>query len=129
MLLSSLEQWQDMKDLIYITDDYYTIEPFIPYKRDIRCLAVGEQIWAIARNGSHWKTNVGIVDNQPIVVPTILAEHTEQVVDHLKADVVALDFLETEDGSYVLLECNDVPGLGAFPRAVIEAAANAMIRK
>lgn len=34
---------------------------------------------------------------------------------HLRADILGLDFLETAEGQYVLLECNDAPGLSGFP--------------
>lgn len=121
MLVTTHEQWQDMKDFLFITEDYFTIEPYIAYKRDIRCTAVGEQVWALARNGSHWKANVGIVDTQLIPAPEALYEYTLRTMRHFGADVLALDFLETHDGQYYVLESNDVPGLTAFPKAVVEA--------
>lgn len=34
--------WDDLKDVVFITDDYVTVEPYIDYVRDIRCLAVGD---------------------------------------------------------------------------------------
>jgi ribosomal protein S6--L-glutamate ligase len=35
-------------------------------------------------------------------------------MSHLGADILGLDFLETRSG-WVLLECNDTPGLSGFP--------------
>lgn len=121
MQINSAEQWQDMTDFVFATDGYFTVEPFIDYKRDIRTLAVGEQIWAIARNGSRWKANSGIVQNQLIAAPEILYDYTKRLVHALDADILALDFLETQDGEYYALESNSVPGLSAFPQAVIQA--------
>jgi ribosomal protein S6--L-glutamate ligase len=121
MRISSHEQWQDMKDFVFATDGYFTVEPFIDYKRDIRCMAVGQQIWAIARNGSQWKANSGIVQTQAIAAPNILYEYTKRLVDVLDADILALDILETQDGEYLVLESNSVPGLTAFPEAVVNA--------
>jgi ribosomal protein S6--L-glutamate ligase len=44
-------QSADARDMAFVTSDYATLEPYIDYTRDIRCLAVGDQIWAIARRG------------------------------------------------------------------------------
>jgi ribosomal protein S6--L-glutamate ligase len=129
MLISTHEQWQDMKDFIHITEDYFVIEPFIDYKTDIRCLAVGEQVWALMRNGSHWKANVGYVDTQLIPAPDPLYEYTLRAMRHFGADILGLDFLQTHDGEYVLLESNSVPGLTGFPSAVIDAVAARMHEK
>lgn len=121
MRLETIDQWQDMTDFVFATEGYFTVEPYIDYKRDIRCLAVGEQIWAIARNGSHWKANTGIVETQIISAPDILYDYTKRVVDALNADVIAIDVLETHDGEYIVLESNSVPGVSGFPYAVVEA--------
>ncbi len=40
------------------------------------------------------------------------------------ADVLGLDFLETADGSYILLESNDTPGLAGFPEEARLAVAS-----
>lgn len=58
MLVKDEESWQDIKDLLFVTEDYITIEPFINYERDIRYLAISDNIWAMARKGKFWKANV-----------------------------------------------------------------------
>lgn len=121
MRLSTQEQWQDMQGMVMATDDYFTLEPFIDYKRDIRCLGVGNDVWAIARNGSHWKVNVAYAETQLITPPPTLAEYTRRTMQHFKADILALDILETQSGDYIVLECNSVPGLEGFPDAVTNA--------
>lgn len=128
MRLSSLEQWQDMTDFLFATDGYFTIEPFIDYKRDIRMLAVGDQIWALARQGSHWKANAGIVSTQLITAPDVLYDYTHRMVDALGADIIALDILETTDG-YLVLESNSVPGLAGFPQVVVETVVERVTSK
>lgn len=120
MHLGSLEQWQDMTDLVVATEGYFTVEPYIDYKRDIRCLAVGDQIWAMQRKGSRWKANTGIVETHVISAPDILYDYTHRLVNYLKSDIIAIDFLETADGKYIALESNSVPGLSGFPNVVIE---------
>lgn len=129
MLLSTIEQWQDMQDMVFVTDDYFTLEPFIGYERDIRCLAVGEQVWALSRSGSRWKANAGIVDSELIPAPDELYEYTLRAVRHFQADVLALDILKTREGRYLVLECNEVPGLAGFPDSVIEAIVTRMKAK
>ena len=58
-----------------------------------------------------------------IPAPQLLADYTHRAMQHLQADLLALDFLEKQDGSYVLLESNDIPGFSGFPDAVREAVA------
>jgi ribosomal protein S6--L-glutamate ligase len=129
MRLTTLEQWQDMMDVVVAANTYFTIEPYIDYVQDIRMMAVGEQIWALARKGSRWKANAGLVDSHLIAAPDILYDYTNRVMQYLKADLLALDILETAEGSYYVLESNAVPGLGSFPEAVIEAIANRLKAK
>src|SRR5215469_197706 len=50
-------QWADAREMAFVTSEYATLEPYIDYTRDIRCLAVGDQIWAMARRGVTWKAN------------------------------------------------------------------------
>jgi ribosomal protein S6--L-glutamate ligase len=39
--IADTQQWEDLKDLSFISEDYITVEPFIDYVADIRCLAIG----------------------------------------------------------------------------------------
>lgn len=112
------ETWSDMLDLTFITDDYVTLEPYIAYVRDIRCLAVGEHMWAMSRRGARWKANVETQEFEIIPVPAILREQTAKAMRHLQADILGLDFLEDANGQFTLLESNDIPGLSGFPDAV-----------
>jgi|GEM_PF-5118326 len=88
---------------------------YIDYRRDVRCLAIRNQFWAMSRAGAGWKANVQTRKHQVIDPPEELVGHTRRALEHLGADIVALDFLETQDGRFVLLECNDTPGLSGFP--------------
>ena len=55
VLIENEKKWQDIKDLLFVTDDYITIEPYINYARDIRYLIIQDQIWAMSRKGKYWK--------------------------------------------------------------------------
>src|SRR5579875_3153453 len=108
--------WADACDLAFAADDYATIEPYIAYQRDIRCLAIGEQMWAMARRSvSSWKVNAGRAEYTLIEVPLLAGEYTTRMMERLEADILGLDFLETPDGELVCLEYNDIPGLSGFP--------------
>jgi len=115
--------WAEAKDMAFLSEEYATVEPYIDYARDIRCLAVGDELWAMARRGALWKVNVRTASHELIAVPPPLAEYTRRAMAHLGADVLGLDFLETREGAYVLLESNDVPGFSGFPREVRLAVA------
>ena len=108
-------EWSGVKDMAFTADEYITVEPYLDYVRDIRCLAIGESMWAMARRGTFWKANTQTVDHEIIAAPDELRGHTAHAMRHLGADILGLDFLEMPDGRYVLLESNDVPGLSGFP--------------
>jgi len=67
------EEWANVKDLSFATEEYVTVEPYIAYTRDIRCLAVGEQLWAMARRGRFWKANTATEHYEMIQVRTSCA--------------------------------------------------------
>lgn len=109
------ETFDDVKDLSFAADDYITIEPFIDYARDVRCLIIEDNIWALERRGASWKANTQTVNYKLVEVPEELRRYSVAAKNHLNADILGLDFLETKDGEFVLLETNDVPGLSGFP--------------
>lgn len=127
--IQSTDQWNDVSDFLFSTDGYFTVEPFVDYKRDIRCLAVGDKVWSMARKGSRWKANTGVVDTQSIDIPDVLLDYTKRVQDSIGADIIALDILETDNGEYFVLESNVVPGLAGFSQTVIYAIVDLAIER
>jgi ribosomal protein S6--L-glutamate ligase len=122
-------QWQDFKDVSFVSEEYITIEPYIDYAADIRCLAIGEQMWAMTRRSGGWKANTGEISYQLIDVPAPLKEYTARAMAHLGADILGLDFLQDQQGHYCLLESNDIPGLGGFPEETFIAVARRLRQK
>jgi ribosomal protein S6--L-glutamate ligase len=122
------EDWPELVDLLFAADDYVTSEPYISYERDVRCLAIGDRIWSMAREGRSWRANVDTRAHALIDTPTELAQWTGMAMAHLGADILGLDFLETSEG-WVLLECNDTPGLSGFPEEVRAAVASSLVRR
>lgn len=126
VLVENEQKWQDIKDLLFITNDYITIEPYINYDKDIRYLAIGDKIWAMARKGKFWKANVETTDFVLIEPEEELAAQTRLLKDYLSADIIAVDVLEERDGQRYFVEYNDIPGLSGFPDEVRTTLANCL---
>ncbi len=117
-LVRTPENWADLRDLAWTADDYVTLEPFVDYVRDLRCLAVGDEIWGMARRSGSWKANRDTQEYALTDLPAELTGYTRAAMAHLGADILGLDFLEDRAGRFYLLETNDVPGLSGFPAAI-----------
>jgi ribosomal protein S6--L-glutamate ligase len=120
---ATAEQWQDLVDVCALIEDYACLEPFIDYAADVRCLAVGQDVWCMRRESEDWKVNRGTSTPRLIDPPEALANWTLRAAKHLGAAIVGLDFLQTRAGEWLLLECNDVPGFTGFPEHVRSAVA------
>lgn len=114
VLVSDEKKWQDIQDLLFVTEEYITVEPYIDYKRDIRYLAIGDKIWAMARKGKFWKANIETTDFEIIDLDNSLVAQTKKLQNHLKADILAIDILEDNNGNQYFVEYNDIPGLSGF---------------
>jgi ribosomal protein S6--L-glutamate ligase len=128
-LVNNDEKLQDIKDLLFIADDYVTIEPYINYDKDIRYLAVNDKIWAMARKGKFWKANVQTTDFVLIDKEDDLVKMTKTLQQHLKADYIAIDILEEKNGTRYFVEYNDIPGFSGFPDEVKIEVANIIKQK
>lgn len=122
-LARTREEWEYLADLLFISEDYVCVEPFIDYARDVRCLLIGEVLWAMERRGASWKVQAGAADYTLIEAPPLLERYTRQACKYLGADVLALDFLESREGKLLALESNDIPGLSGFPEETRRAMA------
>lgn len=127
--ITDTHQWQDIKDLSFVSDDYATIEPFIDYEADIRCLAIKEQMWAMSRRSTTWKANTGSISYELIPVPSVLEAYTHKAMEYLGADILGIDFLQDKQGDFLMLESNDIPGLAGFPDEVFTAITRCMRQK
>lgn len=119
-------QWTEIRDVAFVSQEYVTIEPYREYVRDVRCLAVGDEMWTMSRRGAFWKANVQTTTYELLEPLPVVANYTQRSLIHLAADVLAVDYLEMADGSFVALESNDVPGFSGFPEAVRVAVARRM---
>lgn len=115
VLVEDERKWQDIKDLLFVTNDYITIEPFIDYLRDIRYLLIGEDVWAMSRRGRFWKANVGTVEYEEIELDELHVSQIKKLRNHIGSDILAIDILEGKTGKKYIVEYNDIPGLSGFP--------------
>jgi ribosomal protein S6--L-glutamate ligase len=129
VLVEDEKKLQDIKDLLFITDDYITVEPYINYEKDIRYLAIGKKVWAMARKGKFWKANVETTDFILIDPEEELIQQTKRLQAHLNADIVAIDILEEKNGNKYFVEYNDIPGLSGFPDEVKTELTNCVREK
>lgn len=128
-LVENEQQWQDIKDVLYMSNDYVTVEKFIRYDRDIRYLACGDKVWAMARKGKFWKANVETTDFILIEPEEELTLHVKKLQAALNADLVAIDVLETKSGEQFVVEYNDIPGLRGFPVEVKQELVACVLKK
>ncbi len=114
-LVKNEEQWEELKDLLFIHEDYVTAERFINYQYDIRYLVIKDKVWAMKRRGRYWKANSLTQKYQLIEPEKEWIDKVKQVQEDIRADIVAIDVLQTESGEQLILEYNDIPGLSGFP--------------
>lgn len=123
------EAFEELGTLASLTTDYITCEPFVDYVQDVRCLAVGDRMWAMTRRSDTWRANVATSDYSMIAVPKEPGDWTRHAMQSLGADILGLDFLQTRSGEFVLLESNDIPGVLGFPREVCDELAACVNRR
>lgn len=123
------EQWANLTALASPYMTYATIEPFIDYVRDLRCLIVGDRIWTMERRSEGWRANVDTTSYALVQAEPELIGWTRQAAAHMGADMLGLDFLQDREGRFVLLESNDIPGVRGFPPEVLRATASCLIQR
>lgn len=129
ILIEDRQRWGEVVDLLCVHLDYVTVEPFLRYEEDLRYLAVGEQVWVMSRRAYGWRANVDTVSYDFVDPQPQLLSWTQALMTHLEADVLGLDFLKLEDGSYTLLEVNETPGVRGFSEEVRWAIARRLVQK
>lgn len=114
VLVEDEKKWQDIKDLLFVTEYYITIEPYIHYVRDIRYIAINDKTWAMSRKGKYWKANVETTDYEEFEPELSIVEYLKTLQNAIGADIIAIDILEEENGQIHIVEYNDIPGLSGF---------------
>jgi ribosomal protein S6--L-glutamate ligase len=110
-LVRDKEHWDDCIDTAILLNQIVSLEPFVRYVTDVRCLFLGGRVSAIKRTPSIWKANVSPAEVKECVLPDVLNEYTIRIAHLLKADVFSADFILDEKQAWHLLEVNLNPGL------------------
>lgn len=108
---STQEVWSDAADLAFITHEVMAVEPFLNYQRDLRVLILGDTLICFERVPSQWRANVCPTEGRIVETPKELAKMSKLAASTIGADVLGVDWVQLEDGEWVLLEANIAPGL------------------
>ena len=105
------EVWSDAADLAFITHEAMAVEPFLKYRRDLRILILGDSMVCFERVPSQWRANVCPAEGRIVDLPTELADMSKKAALCIGAEILGVDWIELDDGQWVLLEANIAPGL------------------
>lgn len=90
------------------------IEPFL-IGESVRVVMIGDRLWQIRLTGDGWKRSVHGAGAGFMPIDPELAQDTRAVRDGFRLDLIANDYLVTEEGSKHLLEVNHIPSVTCFP--------------
>lgn len=108
--ITSNEDGDDLKSILALHKDYYTVEPLVPeIAFEYRIQRIGEHVRAFRRNSdTTWKNNWGNLqfeDHEVTEEHRVWAEECAKIFGGL--DILAIDVLHKKDGCGVILEVND----------------------
>jgi len=103
--------WLDAIDMAHIAKDFVGVEPFVTYTKDIRVLVLGDEVAGLERVPSQWKANVCPTECRSINVPESLCAMSIRAAQVLGMEILGVDWIQTRDGEWLLLEANPSPGL------------------
>jgi synapsin len=118
MKITSKEQFDDASSIIQLYQDYFTAEPFVDYKYDLRIQKIGDHYRGFKRESTSgsWKANVGIPKVEDFELEK---KHITYIEESAKLfgglDICALDVLGDVDGNEFILELNDT-AIGLNPK-------------
>ena len=111
VLAREKETWQDYIDLSVIANKPISVERYINYVKDIRCLSIANETFCIERFPSRWKANVCPTDIKISVAPKKIIDDTLKFSTFIGAEILGLDWIMDVDGNWYVLEGNLSPGL------------------
>jgi RimK family alpha-L-glutamate ligase len=98
----------------------YYLQAFVPHgQRDIRLFVIGDQVEAaMVRVGEGWKTNVSQGARAQALEPgECLKELALRAARVVGTDYAGVDILPREDGEYMVVEINGIPGWRGLEQA------------
>jgi len=115
--LTNHHDFEDIRSLVALHQDYCTAEPFIEGEYDLRIQKIGGSIRAFKRISvsGNWKTNTG---TSMVEVIPLTPQHKLWVEESAKMfgglDILAVDAIHRSDGREFILEVNDT-SIGLLP--------------
>jgi hypothetical protein len=90
------------------------IEPFFSGQA-VRVLIIGDKAWQIRLEGSDWLKSIHAPNADFMDIDLELLEDTDQVRKGFGLELVANDYIVSDDGTRHLLEVNHIPNVTRFP--------------
>lgn len=90
------------------------IEPFLPGQA-VRVAVIGEKCWQIKLEGADWRKSIHGTGAAIMEVDAELLTDTLAIRDAFGLEIIANDYIVTEQGSKHLLEVNHIPNVTQFP--------------
>jgi ribosomal protein S6--L-glutamate ligase len=115
-LVRNQESWQDYIDMAILLNQPVSLEPYMEYKKDIRCQYLNGKVTCIERKPNHWKANVCPAEVISYNPPEEVSEFTKKFADSIGAKILGLDWILTAGDKWFILEGNTSPGLNDFQR-------------
>jgi ribosomal protein S6--L-glutamate ligase len=110
-IIRDSEVLSDVNDFSTLVNDYVTVEDYIPYQRDIRCLLIDAKAIFLEKKSNNWKANVNPYSIEVVPKISLIYELSLKIKNLLRADVVGIDWLQKQDDDWVAIETNLVPDL------------------
>jgi hypothetical protein len=91
------------------------IEQFLPGQA-VRVAMIGERFWQIRLEGDDWLKSIHHDNAHLMPVDDELLEDTRRIRDGFGLEIIANDYIVTDDGTKHLLEVNHIPNVTRFPQ-------------
>src|SRR5690606_294030 len=98
---------EDFTSVMAMQPQYFTSEPFIAWKYDIRLQKIGTHYRAFRRTAKTWKVQVDLaMKDEDIPVTPEWQSWIDEAASACGMEICAMDMLQTEDGREFILELN-----------------------
>lgn len=98
----------------YTVEQPSILEPFLPGYA-VRVAIINNKVWQIRLAGDNWLQSIHHPDAHLMDVDPELAEDTQRIQAGFGLEIIANDYLITEQGTKHLLEVNHIPNVSRFP--------------
>jgi|SRR5579871_4037734 len=101
-------------DRIWESENPCIIEPFLPGQA-VRVILVGDRYWQIRLEGESWLKSIHASNAAFMPIDSELLDDTRNLQRAFGLEVIANDYIVSEQGTRHLLEVNHIPNVTRFP--------------